>query len=416
MKRKPGKMFLIFSKVSVVNFLCITVSMLILAAPLSIASAKDDTKINAMTRNLYLGADIFKVVEAALGPPDPDKYGLDVPWAVDEVYQTMLYTNFEARAEAIADEIAAAKPQVIGLQEVSTFYIQTPGDFLIGNPVQADTVVIDFYEVLNDALEARGMYYDAFSVTNADVELPMLTDLQFVPDPPYVIPSFDDVRMVDHDYVLVRKGHAASVADVGNYGFNLGLYLGDVYVEFTRGFVIVDVDVKGESYRFASTHLEVRSAPESIYRVVQAAQMYQLLDTLDDLSTIDPKPVILVGDLNSSSDDVPFFDPVYELIVPPYMQAVYAGYLDTWLLQSKYDEGYTSGFEEEINLPEDALETRIDHIFLAPYDLALDKVSSDVVGDDPSEMVLNDNDPDPEALLWPSDHAGVVAKIKFLAP
>ena len=54
-----------------------------------------------------------------------------------------------------------------------------------------------------------------------------------------------------------------------NYGTNIGLYLGPVYVEFTRGFVIVDVDVKGETFRFVNTHLEVSSAPESVFRVVQ---------------------------------------------------------------------------------------------------------------------------------------------------
>ncbi len=85
----------------------------------------------------------------------------------------MLYTNFWARAEAIADEIARDKPDVVGLQEVSTYYIQTPGDYLAGNPVQADELVIDFYTVLKAALKARGMHYKAFKINNADVELPM---------------------------------------------------------------------------------------------------------------------------------------------------------------------------------------------------------------------------------------------------
>lgn len=367
------------------------------------AFAVDKPKVKVMTRNLYLGGDIFKVVDAAQTNPAL------IPYVVAEVFQTMLQTNFWARAEAIADEIANASPQVIGLQEVSTFYIQTPGDIPFGNPNPAEDVVIDFYTVLNDALEARGLYYDDFSVTNSDVELPMLD----INSPTYL----SDVRMVDHDYVLVRKGNPASEVLAGNYSTNIGLDLGDDYVEFTRGFVIVDVDVKGETFRFVNTHLEVSSEPESVFRFVQSAQMQELLGTIDSLQEdLGSEPVILVGDLNSSPEDVPgnYLYPLFGSLpyVPPYMQAVAAEYLDSWLLQSKYDEGYTSGFEETIDDPNDTLEIRFDHIFLDPNYLVLDKVSSDVVGDEPSDMVPN---PDcPGKYLWPSDHAGVVGKIKFL--
>jgi endonuclease/exonuclease/phosphatase family metal-dependent hydrolase len=367
------------------------------------AFAVDKQKVKVMTRNLYLGGDIFKLVDAAQTNPTL------IPWVVAEVFQTMLQSNFRARAEAIADEIANTSPQVIGLQEVSTFYIQTPGDIPFGNPNPAEEIVIDFYTVLNDALEARGLYYDDFSVTNSDVELPMLD----INSPTYL----SDVRMVDHDYVLVRKGHRASEVLADNYSTNIGLDLGDVYVEFTRGFVIVDVDVKGETFRFVNTHLEVNSEPESVFRFVQSAQMQELLDTIDGLQgDLGSAPVIMVGDLNSSPEDVPgnYSHPFFGSLpyVPPYMQAIAAEYLDSWLLQSKYDEGYTSGFEETIDDPNDTLEIRFDHIFLDPDYLVIDKVSSNVIGDKPSDMVPN---PDcPGKYLWPSDHAGVVGKIKFL--
>ena len=69
---------------------------LLLVAPPVWANPKQ-TMVKTMTRNLYLGADIFKVVEAAQADPD------SVPYAVAEVYQTMLYTNFWERAQAIAE-------------------------------------------------------------------------------------------------------------------------------------------------------------------------------------------------------------------------------------------------------------------------------------------------------------------------
>ena len=65
-------------------FLC----LLILLAPISSAFGADEVagpKINVMTRNLYLGADIFKVVDAALDTQNTDP--LKIPKAVAEVYQ-----------------------------------------------------------------------------------------------------------------------------------------------------------------------------------------------------------------------------------------------------------------------------------------------------------------------------------------
>lgn len=394
-----------FNHVFVISLLLV-LSMLII--PFTSASAaqeeQQEPKINAMTYNLYLGADIFKVVEAAQTDP-----GL-VPYAVAEVYQTMLYTNFSARAEAIADEIAANKPQVVGLQEVETFYKQTPGDFLSGNPTPATELVIDFYAVLDAALKARGMYYDAYTMTNADVELPMID----ADSPTY----FSDVRMVDHDVILVREEHAAWLVRAANYATNVGMDIGGTYIEFTRGYLVVDVDVKGYVFRFVNTHLEVRSAPDSVFRVVQSFQMQELIGTLDWISSSDTKPIIMVGDFNSDSDDVPGYGyhPLYGWLpyMPPYMQAVNAGYLDAWLLQNKYDAGFTSGFDEYVSDPGAVLDARIDLIFVDPKDLLVDKVRCDVVGDEVSDMIANPNYPG--QYLWPSDHAGVVGKIKFFRP
>jgi hypothetical protein len=397
------------------------------------ASAKwwnPNKKVKVMTRNLYLGADISPVFDAALNDPDPAA----IPLAVAQFYNTVLYTNFWARAEAIADEIARDEPLVVGLQEVSTYYIQTPGDFLIynqelgslvPNPYQllATDVVIDFYTVLNAALKARGMQYRAFTVKNADVELPM-ADLDA--GPPYYL---SDLRLVDHDVILVRRGLPAWEVLADNYENNLRVDIGVSEIEFTRGFVIVDAIIRGDIFRFVNTHLEVRSSPYSIFRVFQSAQMMELLGTIDYLAGIrflGNRPIIMLGDFNSSPEDVPgmgylpddldpegFPNPGAEgtPYVPPYMLAVGAGYLDAWLQQETYDEGYTSGFDETISNPDDRLDTRIDLIFLDPFDLTIDKVKCKVVGDEVSDMVPNPNDPG--FSLWPSDHGGVIAKIKF---
>ena len=395
MEKKLGKMFSGFKK----GLLLFTVLMLI-ALPSSVFAG--DPKIKTMTRNLYLGADTFKVVEAAQTDPD------SIPYAVAEVYQTMLYTNFWERAEALADEIALFEPDVIGLQEVFTYYIQTPGDFIFGNPVQANTVLIDFYSVLDAALQMRGMDYTAFTVTNADIEMPM-ADLNA--GHPYYL---SDIRLVDHDVILVREDHVASNEYKGNYQYQLELDLGGTSVAFTRGYIALDVNIKGDDFRFVNTHLEVRSAPGSVFRVFQAAQMEELLGTIDYLSWLfDSKPVVMVGDFNSSSEDVPGESYVpdgqggYVLMpyVPPYMMAIDAGYKDSWLEQKKYGDGFTSGFDEYVSDPTAELTSRIDLIFLDPKDLEIDKVKARVVGNKVEDMTPSG--------FWPSDHAGVVAKVKF---
>jgi endonuclease/exonuclease/phosphatase family metal-dependent hydrolase len=372
-----------------------------LVFPLSSAIAKKGgnhkTQVKVMTRNLYLGADIFRVVEAAQNDPDT------IPYVVADVFQTVQDTNFYDRAEAIADEVLKTKPHVIGIQEASTYYIQTPGDFFAGNPVQAETVFIDFYTVLNEALEARGLYYVAHEVINADIELPMV-DLQSQT-------GLSDVRLVDQDMILVKKPLESREVAAGNYDTQLELDIGGTPAAFSRGYLVVDVEIKGNEYRFVNTHLEVRSEPGSPFRLAQSAQMFELLTTIGGLSVDGPPQVIMVGDFNSSPEDIPgeAIDPSdgkLKPYVPPYMLATgYFGYLDSWLLQKRYDDGYTSGFDEFVSDPTAELTTRIDHVFLGPNGYKIEKVKSDVVGDEVKDMTPNG--------LWPSDHAGVVAKIRF---
>ena len=77
-------------------------------------------------------------------------------------------------------------------------------------------------------------------------------------------------------------------------------------------------------------------------------------------------------------------------------------------MQDKYEEGYTSGFDEYLIDPTAELYERIDLIFIDPLDLTIDKIKCYLVGDEVDDMTPSG--------LWPSDHAGVVAKVKFLTP
>jgi len=137
---------------------------------------------------------------------------------------------------------------------------------------------------------------------------------------------------------------------------------------------------------------------------------------MQELLTIlsyEPKPIILVGDFNSSPTDVPGYaeHPVYGLLpyVPPYMQATdpaYGGnYLDAWDLIFWPRDGFTDGFNETVDDPNAQLTSRIDLVLLLPQDKVIKRVSAIVTGDNEFNMTPSG--------LWPSDHAGVVARIVF---
>ena len=74
--------------------------------------------ITVMTRNLYIGADVDAVIVALLSTSSDD----DLP-ALLVAVGTLQNTDFPTRVEALADEIAQARPHVVGLQEVEDLHI-----------------------------------------------------------------------------------------------------------------------------------------------------------------------------------------------------------------------------------------------------------------------------------------------------
>lgn len=359
--------------------------------PLSTFAATDNTEhgrpngvglIRTATYNLYVGADIFRVTEA----DDP----AEIPLIVAEIMQIVMATDFPERSHAIANQIAKTKPHLIGLQEVSLIRYQSPGDFLIGNPTPAEDVLYDYLDILQHALAARGLHYEVAGVVqNADVELPMFAGFDGDGNP-----LLDDVRLTDRDVILARKGVKTSNVQAENYAFNLEIPVAGTNVEFLRGFVAVDARVTKRDYRFVNTHLEVQ-LPEPIPNF-QGAQAVELATVLAS----ETKPVILVGDFNSS-----IVDPSTQ----PYWILTGAGYVDTWLRKvGRPWPGYTCCQNETVNNEVSWLDERIDLIFVRnetdfPAFPDLGPVRASVLGN-------RQRDKTPSG-LWPSDHAGVYAKL-----
>lgn len=338
-------------------------------------------RIEVVTQNLYVGADLLRVVD---GPPE------GVPFRVAETLQIIQQSDFPARVRGVAREIAWLRPDLVGLQEVSLLRIQSPGDFLVGNPQPATTVLYDYLELLLAELESQGVSYRvAASIEDADVELPSFAGMSGN------VPLFDDVRLTDRDVILARGDVPTGGEVSGLYRDYLSLSLGAASVDFLRGFVSVEASVRGRSFRVVSTHLEVNgTGPIDFIQSFQAAELVGTFVT-------EPLPLVILGDFNS--DPRHLADPA----PPPYQVIAGAGYLDAWTrLPGPESPGNTCCQAETLNNTTSNLDERFDLVWLR-----------NVTMDGPVQATLIcDELRDRVGGLWPSDHAGVFARLHLKVP
>lgn len=360
-------------------------------------------RLNVMTQNLYVGANLFQILD---GAPE------DVPINAAKIFGDIQLTDFQQRAESIADLVMENEPHLIGLQEVSLIRTQCPDDIVFppNDPTpNATDVYADYLQILLDALAARGLDYEvAASVENADVELPVF-NLGLL-DCPY--PLFD-ARLTDYDVTLRRSDVDVKLAMSGNYQANFPVPTPAGPIVFTRGYNIVDVGVEGRSYRFVNTHLEVNGNPFA--NGFQFAQAYELTQILNGMAgTFGDEILVVVGDFNSDPGDGPLVDcmqpPTFDtlgLCPTPYAVMTANGYTDTWLVRNGSPEpGFTCCQDDLLMNAVSWLDQRIDHVWVRPPLSGaqgphfLRAVHAEVVGDRQEDRTIDG--------LWPSDHAGVV--------
>jgi len=346
--------------------------------------ARFEPPVRMMTRNLYLGADIFAVVNVG----DPTL----IPVAVAEKYAMMLQNDFAERAEAIAMEIGEKNPDLIGCQEVAQFTRFRPTGILEA-PLQV-IEQFDYLGLLLDALQAGGLEYEVAAVGfNADVTLPMLQGFDGSG-----IPLLDYVRYLDRDIILVKKGIVVENAIAHGFVKNFSVAFSETQqVVFKRGFVAVDATVRGKTYRFVNAHVENEGLTAPDGTMVQQAQVAELLQQLSQ----ERLPVFLVGDFNLTHND------------PDYTAIVSAGFADLWALRAngRHKKGSTCCQDEDLLNEESNLTDRIDYIFSrTPHRSGVMNFSHPVIvqltGTDADEVKT-------ESGLWPSDHAGVFAAIRL---
>jgi Endonuclease/Exonuclease/phosphatase family len=353
--------------------------------------------VTVMTRNLYLGADLNPAIRAALAQPAGSSAQLvALANGTHAVRDIVDRTNFPVRARLLAGEIVAARPDLVALQEVA-LWRHGPLELNRLGVANATTIDIDFLQILVDELATQGAVYTVVRVqTEADVEAP-----SFVGSNP-LSPTADasDIRLTMRDAVLMKVDPGLTVLDSGgaNYTTRFVVGIGQVSYTFLRGYAWADVAVGAKTLRFIDTHLE---SEFSIFALGQANELLAGPAAAD-------KTVVIACDCNS--------DPLNDNGKPPvdltphsapYNFVVGSGFVDEWLQFAPAQEGWTSGLSELVNDPTaEGFDHRIDMIFART-------AGGQVIGVDKGEVTGNEiSDKDPATGLWPSDHAGVVLRLR----
>lgn len=338
-------------------------------------AAPPGKELTILSRNIYLGADLAPVI----GVPIPQL----IPIRTATVWASVLATNFPERAKALVDEIVRAQPDLIGLQEVSLWRTQFPGDAHLASHTPATDTVYDFLQIILDELEARGEKYVVASVAQGvDAEL-----FYFTGTPGASLTK--DVRMTDRDVILAKQNIKTFNPAGAQYNAKVTLPLGGAggpSITIPRTWTSVDVKFHGETIRFFNTHLEVESGQFAPLQVAQGNEAISLLNA-------SPYPVVAVGDYNSPTDGS---------ATPTYANLISAGYTDVWPLVTIGDPGFSAGISANLLGPVSALKSRID---LVLFRGAITAVSASLVGNKESDRT-------PSGLL-PSDHAGLVARVRL---
>jgi endonuclease/exonuclease/phosphatase family metal-dependent hydrolase len=348
-----------------VVLLALAALMLVPATALAGSSKKSKTtNVTVMTRNLYLGADIISLATAT------DRN--DFEQKATALFQTVGKTDFKSRSALIADEIKKNKPDFVGMQEVALWRKGADG-VKDGSATPATEVVYDWMADLKAELKKRKLKYKVARVqTEFDFEGPTSMG--------------HDIRFTQQDAVLVRSDRKIKTkkAKSANYDAAFQVPLNSIgeTANVKRGYIYVDATVNGAKFRFVDTHLEAYSED------IGLAQAKEL--TKGPLRGKGQK--VLVGDMNSEiGSDAS--DPIDHLLD--------FGLDDTFFTKTRRDTKTCCQAEDVANA-ESQLKSRIDFILAKPK---VPVVKSLVVGNKPSVKTPNG--------LWPSDHAGVVSKLKL---
>ena len=342
--------------------------VLVPTAAADAAQRKKPVDVTVMTRNIYLGGNIFRVV----GASDI----ADFERRAGELWAEVQSTDFVGtRAALIAREIRRTRPDLIGLQEVAVWR-RSPNGVKDGDATLSTQVVYDFLKTLRQRMARLGLRYAvAVKQRETDIEAPI--------DAGY------DVRLTMFDVILVkkRKGLRVTRRLKSNYNATIGVPTPAGVKTSRRGWGAVDVRFKGKRFRFLNTHLEAFADAQ------REAQARELIARGGPLRG--KRQYIVVGDFNSDPNGTESPSAAFDILDG-------FGLVDEW--PRRFGPGFSCCLEDSgaRDLNAGGFDHRIDLILAKPK---LRAIRGQVVGDEVGDRAPNG--------LWPSDHAGVVTRLRL---
>jgi len=357
-----------------------------LAVPAASEAKARDPKITVMTRNLFIGADLRPGIDARTIPEAIDGVGV--------IWDQFRSTKFPERAAPLAREIKRSKADLVGLQEVALWRKQARSDggappiSPIPDATPATKVEQDFLLILKRKLRRIGAGYRVAAVAREfDAELPVDVDGHDASGtgPLAGFGADIDVRLTTRNVILVRRGSDVKLGRVRRSRFKTRFEanVGGIVIPVDRSWLSVDARLRGSRLRFLDTHLEAFGDP-----TIREAQANELIAGPLDTT----QQVILVGDLNSgiarhNEPEKPGDDLAFRALAD-------FGMNDNGAIQSCC---YDSVFDAN-----GVFDHTVDHVLTKPR---LKTLRAFVTGDDPEERTRSQ--------LWPSDHGGVVSRLRL---
>ena len=266
----------------IVKLAAITSLLLTVVIP---ANAAEPT-VKVMSRNIYLGADVGVAME--LIP--------DFPAAAQFMWEQVKKTDFTKRAPALAAQIRAENPDVIGIQEATTWYCKK-------NLFSKKVAVFNFTDTL--LKELAGEYViptkDCVTSLNPCYSIAPVPYLTKVTDADTFQPIFGTDSAACGfqiaDALFIKSMLSKKVINVGNTEYVDTYTIVPTLMTIYRGYTWADINISGKPVRFISTHLESIWDKDKVPN--SAKQAKQLIADLDETTM----PTIVIGDFNSDPRD-----------------------------------------------------------------------------------------------------------------